>query len=50
MIRFVMALLVAMAPMVFGGTQPADDGGPVIDGNDEWQCDGSISEFCNPTP
>ncbi|MEZ5331641.1 MAG: hypothetical protein R2991_06230 [Thermoanaerobaculia bacterium] len=49
MIRFLMALLVAMAPMVFGATSTVrNDGGPHIDGNDEWLCDGNLSENCNP--
>jgi hypothetical protein len=49
MIRFLMALLVAMAPMVFGPTATTrDDGGPQSNGNDEWLCDGNLSENCNP--
>jgi hypothetical protein len=49
MIRFLMALLVAMAPMVFGPAPASKgDGGPLPNGGDEWVCDGNLSEHCNP--
>lgn len=46
MFRVLLALLLTIVPMT--RTSATNGGGGTSDSNDEWKCDGSPSDHCNP--